>query len=439
MGVIQAFTGAISGTFADQWKDIITAGPFDEHTVVTSGIVRQPSGRGSANNAADGVISNGSKVFVPENTAAFIFDQSGIEDIITTAGGYEYQNGQSSIFAGDGLSKSIFGQVKDRIGYGGQTPDYKQVAFVNLREIRDIKFGTRGPLMYNDTFYGIDLEVLAYGSFSLKVIDAERLIRNYLPPNTTYYSFDDQKTRTQILAEFIQSFTVALNALSTTYRISQLPAQANEIAEKVSEDSSNAGTWKKRFGFEIVAVAIEKIEFSPESKELVKVYSSKVIEAQGNAHRRAIEGYTYQDERKFDVAEGVASNEAVGQMTNLGIGLGMVSGIGNTVGAAVGGMMQNTVGVGTAFSDHTQAQSANSNTPVCAKCGTRLQPNSKFCLECGQVVLNENETICPKCGEKTQKGNFCYACGTPLSKKCPNCNTDVPPDGKFCPECGHKS
>ena len=84
MGIIRAFTGAISGTFADQWKDIITAGQFDEHTVVSRGVLQQPSNdRGTYNNATDGVISNGSKIFVPENTAAFIFSQSGIEEIIT--------------------------------------------------------------------------------------------------------------------------------------------------------------------------------------------------------------------------------------------------------------------------------------------------------------------------------------------------------------------
>ena len=33
MGVIQAFAGALGGTFADQWKDIITAGHFGEYTV----------------------------------------------------------------------------------------------------------------------------------------------------------------------------------------------------------------------------------------------------------------------------------------------------------------------------------------------------------------------------------------------------------------------
>ena len=50
MGIIQAFTGAISGTFADQWKDVITASTFDEHVVIIA------------------------------------------------AGGYEYQNGQESVF-----------------------------------------------------------------------------------------------------------------------------------------------------------------------------------------------------------------------------------------------------------------------------------------------------------------------------------------------------
>lgn len=275
MGIIRAFTGAIAGTFADQWKDIITAGHFDEHTVVTQGVYQQTNkGRGSNFNGSNGVISNGSKIFVPENTAAFIFSQYEIEEIITMPGGYEYQNGQKSILNGDGITTSILNQVKDRIAFGGQTSDQKQIAFVNLREIRDIKFGTRGPLVYNDMFYGTDLEILAFGAFSLKIIDAEAFIKKYVPANINYYSFDDPKARTQIISEFIQSFTVALNSLSTTYRISQLPSQANQIAEKISLDNSNAGTWKERFGFEIVKVGIENIEFSQESRELVKQYSS---------------------------------------------------------------------------------------------------------------------------------------------------------------------
>jgi len=324
MGIICAFTGAISGTFADQWKDIITARHFDEHTVVSPGVLQQPSnGRGTYNTGTDGVISNGSKIFVPENTAAFIFSQSGIEEIITAAGGYEYQSGQSTIFNSDGLGKSIFKQAIDRVGYGGQTAEQKQVAFVNLREIRGIRFGTRGPLIYHDMFYGADLEITAFGAFSLRIIDAERFIRNYVPANTNYYTFDDPKARSQILSEFIHSFAVALNSLSTTYRISQLPSQANEIAAIISDENSNAGAWKERFGFEVVKVGIENIEFSPESRELVKQDSSKKMDwkVYENVSQKSSNIAAQQK-----IAQGV-QDHGLGDMPGMVLGMGMVQGM----------------------------------------------------------------------------------------------------------------
>ena len=46
MGIIKAFTDSISGTFADQWKEIITVHAFDEPTAVSPGVV-QESNNGS--------------------------------------------------------------------------------------------------------------------------------------------------------------------------------------------------------------------------------------------------------------------------------------------------------------------------------------------------------------------------------------------------------
>lgn len=280
MGLIQAFKGALDGTLADQWKDIITAAYFDEHSVVVPGVFKQQNnGRGINDAGSNGIITNGSKIFVPENTAAFIFSQSGIEDIITEAGGYTYTNGQETIFNNDGtglfnrFSKAIINQTKERFTYGGQSADYKRIAFVNLREIRGIKFGTKGPLMYHDIFYGTDLAVQAFGSFSIKVVDPIKFIRNYVPAQVVSYSFNEPKVRSQILAEFLQSFIDALNTLSTQYRISQLPSQANEIATTIQNKTSNAGTWNERFGFEIVSVGIENIELSQDSQVLVNKYT----------------------------------------------------------------------------------------------------------------------------------------------------------------------
>ncbi len=215
MGIIKAFSGAIRGTFADQWKDIITVDSFDEYTVVSPGILKQPSaGRGSYNQATEGVISNGSKIFVPENTAAFIFSQSGVEDIIHEPGGYEYQSGESSVFNEDSFKNAVFSKAKERLAFGGQTEESKKIVFVNLREIRGIKFGTRGPLMYHDLFYESDLTITAFGSFTVRITDPVKFITHYVPANTNYYSFSDKNVRSQILTEFMQSFIVAMNSLS---------------------------------------------------------------------------------------------------------------------------------------------------------------------------------------------------------------------------------
>ena len=119
MAIFKAFSGSISGAFADLWKDIITAGPFHERTVVSPGIIKHSNNeRGANENGSEGIITNGSHIYVPENTAAFIFSESGIENVISEPGGYEYRNGEESVLAGDGIG-SLFKQIGDRFTFGG--------------------------------------------------------------------------------------------------------------------------------------------------------------------------------------------------------------------------------------------------------------------------------------------------------------------------------
>lgn len=68
-----------------------------------------------------------------------------------------------------------------------------------------------------------------------------------------------------------------------------------------------------------------------------------VIESQAMATKRQQEGYTYQQERGFDVAQDVAQNEAVGQFTNMGVGFGTMAGVGGAVGGVVGGAINNAL------------------------------------------------------------------------------------------------
>lgn len=84
----------MSGTFADQWLDIITVGQFDEHAVLMPGIYQETNrDRGSNTKHSEAVISNGSRIYVPEKHGRIhSSDQSGIENIITESGGYEYRH-----------------------------------------------------------------------------------------------------------------------------------------------------------------------------------------------------------------------------------------------------------------------------------------------------------------------------------------------------------
>ena len=129
-----------------------------------------------------------------------------------------------------------------------------------------------------------------------------------------------------------------------------------------------------------------------------------VIDSQAQAAKRIQEGYTYQQERGFDIAQDAARNEGAGQFSNMGIGLGMMSGVSGTVGHMVSSAISEAfVGAG--------AVPASNTNRFCDQCGTELTPGATFCDECG--APQTDPTICVKCGFKFIKpGKFCPKCGT---------------------------
>lgn len=313
MGILKALFDSASGNLADQWKELITAGNFDELTAVAPGVLKtQVSGRGSNTKGSDGVITNGSKIFIPENTAAYVISQGGIENIITTPGGYEYQEGEDSVFGSKDIIGSLVKQAAGRIGYGGISEMEKKIAFVNLRELRGLKFGTKGPQVYNDSFYGVDLEIKSFGTFSIQITNPEVFVKNFVPANTISYSFSSDNVKSQLLAEFTLSFIIALNSLSEKYRISQLPANAQQIVDTILSNPNNAGTWEQRFGFKIVSVAIENIEWTEDSRELVNKYNEKKMD---------IKAYEGADKEAADIA---ARQKMAKGVENNGLGSGGV-------------------------------------------------------------------------------------------------------------------
>mgnify|MGYP000709099309 CR=1 FL=1 len=109
MGIIQAFSGAIRGTFADQWKEIITAGDFDEYSAVVPGVLKKSNnGRGTNFYGSEGVISEGSKIEADTAMAVILSAMFGLGMVLKSyiQGNPKYQGASQS-----GLASYIFGQA----------------------------------------------------------------------------------------------------------------------------------------------------------------------------------------------------------------------------------------------------------------------------------------------------------------------------------------
>ena len=92
MGIFKAIGTSLSGSLGDQWKEIITAPEFSEYQILAPGYLKTNSGKSSNSHISEGVITKGSIIYIPENTAMIVYSQSGIEEIITTPVCYKYEN-----------------------------------------------------------------------------------------------------------------------------------------------------------------------------------------------------------------------------------------------------------------------------------------------------------------------------------------------------------
>ena len=149
MGIIKAMGQAVSGNLADQWLEAIEANDMGERTVFTNGVLVR---KGENVKGSSDVVSNGSLIHVYDNQFMLLVDGGKIVDYTAEPGYYKVDNSSMpSLFNGqfgDSL-KDAFTRMK----FGGQTPTAQKVYFINLQEIKGIKFGTRNPINYFDNFY----------------------------------------------------------------------------------------------------------------------------------------------------------------------------------------------------------------------------------------------------------------------------------------------
>ena len=335
--------------------------------------------------------------------------------------------------------------------FDDESPFHCEVYFINHTEQMAIKWGTDSTIEYIEPTYGFPIQLGASGEMNLRVIDAKKLLVKIVGTENTFTQAGlTQNFRAFLMTKFktylsnyirdnsINIFRIdeKITEMSDTLKDMLLPDFEEHglslvqffVTTIVKPENDPAYQKFKELHFRQYAdIAEAKLRQNVSVIEQETERQKMIIEAQGLASKREIEGYTYAQERGFDVAETFAGNEGGENMANLGIGLGVMAGVGGTV----GGIVSDSIG-----SAVTPAKPQG--TIKCNNCGKEVPDNAKFCLECGSKieVLAENEMICPNCGKKTAKGKFCMECGEKLQAVCPNCGKEVTTGAKFCLECG---
>ena len=342
MGFIKAFTGALGGTFADQWQDFY--GPR-QGVPATAALFQavpqgQNAGRGENTKGNENIISNGSKIIVPEGTALITMQDGAITGMIAEPGGFIFKSddpNSQSMFAGDGIFGQTLKQTWEKVKFGGQ-PGAQQLAFyVNLKEIPNNRFGTQSEIYWDDAYFGTQVGAVTRGTYTLKIVDPLLFIKNFVPsqylqPGAPVFDFADMDNAAgeQLFNEVVGTLSAAFsnytNDPSKGNRISKIQGDQIGFAQAMAQAVEDAYQWKSTRGLEIVKTAILAIEYDEDTKELMK--DVKKADALSGAR-----GNSFMQQAAARGMQAAGENGGGAAMAFMGMGM-------NAAGGMMGGMQQ---------------------------------------------------------------------------------------------------
>lgn len=331
MGLVQAVKGAVGGVLADQWKDFFTVPVGLPSTAALFAAVPRGTnaGRGSNTSASSNIISNGSKIVVPEGYGLLLFQDGAITGFVAEPGGYEWRSddlNSQSIFAGDGVVTPLIKQSWERFKFGGQPGAQQAAYFVSLKELPDNRFGTQSEIYWDDGFLGTQVGAVTRGSYTLKIVDPILFVKNFVPasylqPGQVFDFTDlDNAAASQLFNEVVGSlapaFSLYTNDPGKGNRITKLQQDSLGFAKSLSDAVEQAYQWKSDRGLAIVKTAIVSIEYDANTRELLKTVqrADALAGARGNSNLQA------------SVAQGIQSAGENGGAAGL-VGVGMASGM----------------------------------------------------------------------------------------------------------------
>ena len=400
MGIIRAITNAAGGGLADQWLEVIEPDQMSDHTVFAAGVQMRRGERNANTKKTSAIVSNGSVIHVYPNQFMILVDGGRIVDYTAEEGYYTVNNStEPSLFNGE-LGEAVK-ESFNRVRFGGTPPHAQRVFYINLQEIKGIKFGTTNPVNYFDSFYNSELFLRAFGTYSIKVVDPIKFYSEAIPKDSDHVDISD--INEQYLSEFLGALQAAINQLSADgVRISHVTSKNMELSRYMVQILDD--DWKDLRGMEVVSVGLAGISYSEESQKLINMRNQGAMLGDPNVREGYVQGAVARG------MEAAGANSAGSMAGFMGMGLGMNAG-GGFVGAA---------------SQANQAQREAAARSVQPSPAAPETASDDWTCSCG--TLNHGGKFCPNCGTPRPTVRFCTNCGEKLS-----------PNAKFCPNCGTKA
>ena len=434
MGLIKAFSGAVGGTFADQWKEFFYCDSIDKEVLVVKG-QKRVSGRSSNTKGNDNIISSGSGIAVADGQCMIIVEQGKVVEVCAEPGEYTYDSStEPSIFSGS-LGKSIletFKLIGKRFTYGGDTGKDQRIYYFNTKELIGNKFGTRNPIHFRvvDSKINLDVDVSlrCSGVYSYKIADPLLFYTNVC--GNVEREYTRSEIDEQLKEEFISALVPALGKLSEMeLRPNQIAVHNTELENALNDALSSK--WGKERGLKVVSVALSSVILPEEDAEMIKQAQRTAILKDPTMAAATLTG------AQADAMKAAASNSA-GAMTGfMGFGMAQNAGGINAQDLFAMGQKQQEARAARAARATTGFEASSDDGWTCS-CGAVNK--GKFCSECGAKKpeqIRKNEWKC-SCGAVVS-GNFCPECGSKRpSEEGWTCSCGAVNKGKFCSECGAK-
>ncbi len=393
--VVNTVKGTVGGILADSFQEVFEPNDMGERTVFTNGVLTR---RGQNTDGTDQIVTNGSVIHVYDNQMMLLVDGGKIVDYTAEPGYYKVDNSATPSLL-NGEFEETLKEAFERLKFGGGTPNKQKVFYINLQEIKGIKFGTRNPINYFDSFYNAELFLRAHGTYSIRITNPLQFYAEVVPRNVSRVEMDD--INDQYINEFLEALQAAINQMSADgTRISHVTAKARELGKYMADILDE--DWKNLRGMEIQAVGIGSISYDENSQKLINMRNEG---AMLGTDFNVMRGMAVKN-----ITEGIrdaGSNEAGAMNGFMGVGMGM-----NSMNATLNGLggLMTPNEMAAQQQAMMQAQPVQQAAPQAAgwTCECGQVNNGKFCGNCGKPAP-ATEWTCA-CGQ-VNKGNFCSNCG----------------------------